>query len=56
MKKPTAAFGGAGLALLAMAITAGVAQAQRGATPPRAPAAQTASAFNGPRTPDASRT
>ena len=52
MKKPTAAIGGAGLALLAVAIAAGVAQAQRGPTPPRAPAAQTASAYNGPRTPD----
>src|SRR5712671_6023137 len=52
MKKPIAAIGGAaGLGLLTMAITAGVAQAQRAATPPRA-AGQTASAYNGPRTPD----
>src|ERR1700704_377838 len=65
MKKPIATIGGAtGLALL---LAAGVVQAQRGATPPRAPAppslrpydgasarqaAQTASAYNGPRTPD----
>ena len=53
MKKPIAAIGGpAGLAVLTMAITAGVAQAQQGATPPRTPAARTASAYNGPRTHD----
>src|SRR5713101_4530408 len=53
MKKPIATIGGAtGLALLTIAIAAGVAQAQRGATPPRAPPAPTASAYNGPRTPD----
>ena len=53
MKKPIATIGGAtGRALLTIAIAAGVAQAQRGATPPRAPAAPTASAYNGPRTPD----
>jgi hypothetical protein len=53
MKKPITTTGGAtGLAVLTMAIAAGVAQAQRGATPPRAPAAQAASPYNGPRTPD----
>src|SRR5438093_10913631 len=52
MKKPIETIGGAtGLALI-IAIAAGVAQAQRGVTPPRAPAAPTASAYNGPRTPD----
>src|SRR6266852_1359619 len=53
MKKPITTIGGAtGLALLTIGMAAGLAQAQRGATPPRAPAAQTASAYNGPRTPD----
>jgi hypothetical protein len=53
MKKPIATIGGAtGLALLTIAIAAGVAQAQRGAAPSRASAAQTTSAYNGPRTPD----
>src|SRR3954469_3577598 len=41
-----------GVALLISAMAAAVAQAQRGATPPRAPAAQTPSAYNGPRTAD----
>jgi hypothetical protein len=36
----------------ALAIGAAAAQAQRGATPPRAPAPQTASAYTGPRSPD----
>src|SRR6266702_8628558 len=53
MKKPIAVIGGAtGLALLTIAIAAGVAQAQRGAAPSRASAVQTTSAYNGPRTPD----
>src|SRR2546423_7047865 len=53
MKKPIATIGGAtGLALLTTAMAAGVGQAQRAATPPRAPAVQTASVYNGPRTPD----
>jgi hypothetical protein len=41
-----------GVALLISAMAAAVAHAQRGATPPRAPAPQTPSAYNGPRTPD----
>src|SRR5438093_4930891 len=52
MKKPIATIGGATRLALTIAIAAGVAQAQRGAAPPRAPAAPTASAYNGPRTPD----
>src|SRR5689334_23267343 len=42
--------GAAGLVVLAVGMAAGLAQAQRGPTPPRAP--QIASAYNGPRTPD----
>src|SRR5436190_22008488 len=50
MKKPIITIGAAtGLALLTIGI---VAQAQRGAAPPRAPASRTASAHSGPRTPD----
>src|SRR3954465_802998 len=41
-----------GVALLISAMAAAVAQAQRGATPPRAPAAQTPSAYTGPRPAD----
>src|SRR5439155_9126827 len=52
MKKPIATIGGATGLALTIAIAAGVAQAQRGAAPPRAPAAPTASGYNGPRTPD----
>src|SRR5437773_7973446 len=52
MKKPIATIGGATGLALTIAIAAGVAQAQRGAAPPRAPAAPTASTYNGPRTPD----
>src|SRR6266436_6503015 len=68
MKKPVMAIGAAtSLVLLTIGMTtaslrsydgasarqaAGAAQAQRGAVPPRGPAAQTASAYNGPRTPD----
>src|SRR5438093_5611463 len=52
MKKPIATIGGATRLALTIAIAAGVAQAQRGAAPPRAPAAPTASTYNGPRTPD----
>jgi hypothetical protein len=53
MKKPIATIGAAtALALLTIGMAAVVAQAQRGATPPRAPADQTASAYNGPRAPD----
>ena len=53
MKRPITTIGGAtGLALLTIGMAAGPAQAQRGATPPRAPAVQIASAYNGPRTPD----
>src|SRR5437667_9510359 len=53
MKKPIMTIGAAtSLALLTSGIAAGVAQAQRGAAPPRASAAQTPSAYNGPRTPD----
>jgi hypothetical protein len=53
MQKPIVTIGGGtGLALLVMAIATGVAQAQRGAAPPRAPGAQTAAAYTGPRTPD----
>jgi len=43
---------GTGVALLIGAMAAAVAQAQRGTTPPRAPAAPTSAAYNGPRTPD----
>src|SRR5438046_1907694 len=53
MKQPITTIGAAtGLALLTIGMAGGVAQPQRGATPPRAPAAQTGSAYNGPRTPD----
>jgi hypothetical protein len=53
MKKPIATIGAAtGLALLTIGMGAALAQAQRGATPQRTPAAQTASPYNGPRTPD----
>src|SRR5712692_285770 len=53
MKKPIATIGGAaGLTVVAMAMAAAVAQAQRGATPPRSPAARTTSTYNGPRTSD----
>src|SRR5947209_417209 len=53
MMKAMATLGSAtGLALLTGAIAAGGAQAQRGATPPRAPAAQASSSYTGPRTPD----
>src|SRR5438477_1381798 len=53
MKKKTTRIGGAaGVALLSLAIADGVAHAQRGSTPPRAPASPTASGYNGPRTPD----
>ena len=53
MKKPIATNGVAAvLVLLTLAVAAGVAQAQRGAAPPRAPVAGTASAYTGPRTPD----
>src|SRR3954451_6050762 len=41
-----------GVALLISAMAAAAAQAQRGAPPPRAPAAQAPSAYNGPRTAD----
>src|SRR2546423_3138628 len=41
-----------GVALLIGAMAAAVAHAERGTTPPRAPAAQTSSADKGPRTPD----
>jgi hypothetical protein len=41
-----------GVALLISAMAAAVAHAQRGTTPPRAPAAQAPAAYNGPRTPD----
>ena len=53
MKKPIDTHGVAAvLVLLTLAVAAGVAQAQRGATPPRAPAAATAPGYSGPRTPD----
>src|SRR5256885_9651375 len=41
-----------GVALLVGAMAAAVAHAQRGAAPPRAPTAQTSSAYTGPRTSD----
>src|SRR6476660_10395737 len=41
-----------GVALLIGAMAVAVAQAPRGTTPPRAPAAPASSAYNGPRTPD----
>ena len=51
MKKPVMATGGAtAVVLLTIGLTA--ARAQRGATAPRAPGTQVASAYNGPRTPD----
>ncbi|PYR14124.1 MAG: hypothetical protein DMG00_04615, partial [Acidobacteria bacterium] len=53
MKKPIATIGAAtSLALLTIGMGAGLAQAQRGATPPRASAVDPASTYNGPRTPD----
>jgi len=53
MTKPIASIGGAaGLALLTLMMAAPIAQAQRGATSPRAPASQPASGYTGPRTPD----
>jgi hypothetical protein len=67
MMKGIASIGGAGLALLAVTIAVPIAYppslaarerasarqaAQRGATPPRAPTAQSASGYTGPRTPD----
>src|SRR3954452_7201027 len=68
MKKPITAVGAApSLALLTIGMaapslrsadgasarqTASVAQAQRGSAPPRGPAAQTASPYNGARTPE----
>ncbi len=53
MKKPIATHGVAAvLVLLTLAVAAGVAQAQRGAAPPSAPVARTASAYTGPRTAD----
>lgn len=52
MKKPVVVAGGTAAAvLLALGWTAAVAQAQRGAAPPR-PAGQGASAYSGPRTAD----
>ena len=51
MRKPIAAVGATVLALSMGATNGGLAQAQRGAAP-RMPAAQTTSAYNGPRTPD----
>jgi hypothetical protein len=52
MKKPIAAIGvAAGLAVLTTAMAAGVASAQRGASPTGGPAPG-ASAYTGPRTPD----
>src|SRR3979490_1816919 len=53
MNKPITTIGAAtGLALVTVGMAAGLAQAQRGAAPPRPPNAQTASAYNGPRTAD----
>jgi hypothetical protein len=53
MKKPIATNGVVTvLVVLTLAAAAGVAQAQRGAAPPPAPVARTASAYSGPRTPD----
>src|SRR4051812_183510 len=52
MKKPIATIGGAtGLALVTIALAAGVAQAPRGAAPTGASAGQTTSAYSGPRAP-----
>ena len=51
MKKPVIVTGGATAALVATALAV-AAQAQRGATTPRTPAAQVASAYNGPRSAD----
>src|SRR6266850_1583315 len=54
MKKPVIVTAGATAVLLAIGLApwVDVAQAQRGATPPRTPALLAASAYNGPRTPD----
>jgi hypothetical protein len=54
MKKPVIATAGATAVLLAIGLTrlVDVAQAQRGANPPRTPASQANSSYNGPRTPD----
>lgn len=53
MKKPVMTTGVAtAMVLLAIGLTVAGAQAQRGATAPRAPATQAASAYTGPRTPD----
>jgi hypothetical protein len=53
MKKPGTIVGAAaGLALLTIGIAGIAAQAQRGASAPRAPAAPGTSTYNGPRTPD----
>ena len=52
MMKPVVTTGGAtAVVVLTIGLAAAV-QAQRGAPAPRPPAAQTASAYNGPRTPD----
>ena len=53
MKSLAKTAGGAITAvLLATGLSSGVAQAQRGAAPPRAQAAAAAAGYNGPRTPD----
>jgi hypothetical protein len=51
MKKPVIGNAGATAVVLAIGLAV-AAQAQRGANPPRTPAPQVASAYNGPRTPD----
>src|SRR5258705_8315438 len=51
MKKPIATTGATVLTFLTLASAAGLGQAQRGATPPRAPAVQAASGYTRPRTP-----
>src|SRR5258705_7433407 len=54
MKKPVIATAGATAVLLAIGLAplVDVVQAQRGANPPRTPAAQATPAYSGPRTPD----